>query len=368
MSATRSASLPQRERAQRARESRADDGDIRVNRQRHTANCSWHCGQGGCGSTRCSRFIACSRSATGVQAVPASGESIQIPEIGEDARAAAGRTRLSERDAPLDVRQPRLAKPSLACERLERAVSSARRDERDRRRTGGERHVDGAQKPVVLFGVWHKRRRDQQKHTQRNTKRLEFVRREPESLDRHPLVQALERVRVRSLESHRDLERRPSLVRLSIGLEGSEKSGGPGANQRRMRFDDDVGETGEAGGDVVVVGIGNRSRIEEAAGVVQLHPGDGIVRVVQRPARGGDLRGDGPARRVAFGRVLPEIAHHAAPGTLAAGEEDRGHAGDGSVRGTLVLDEQSLARQGSCCCRAGRRSRTKRSRAAAPAG
>ncbi len=121
-----------------------------------------------------------------------------------------------------------------------------------------------------------------------------------------------------------------------------EEPGRPRSDQRRVRFDDDAREAGEIGSHRVVVVLGHRTRIEEAAGVVQLYLTDALARLVQGPARRGHLRRDRPSRRVAFGRVLPEIAHDAAPRTLAAGEEHRGDTRDRSVAGPLVLDEESL--------------------------
>ena len=82
--------------------------------------------------------------------------------------------------------------------------------------------------------------------------------------------------------------------------------------------------------DGAVVGRRHRATIEKAAGVVQLD--------LPAPERGAQPRVEGPDDlvrnradgRVALSRVLPEVAHHAAPGALATREE---HGGDfGAVR------------------------------------
>ena len=57
-------------------------------------------------------------------------------------------------------------------------------------------------------------------------------------------------------------------------------------------------------------------------------------------------------RRVLRDRVLPQVAHDAAPRALAAGQEDRGHLDDPAVRGPLRFDR---ARPGAATGRAARR-------------
>ena len=46
--------------------------------------------------------------------------------------------------------------------------------------------------------------------------------------------------------------------------------------------------------------------------------------------------------RVLLDRVLPQVAHHAAPRALAAGQEDGGHLDDPAVGGPLRFDEHAL--------------------------
>ena len=64
------------------------------------------------------------------------------------------------------------------------------------------------------------------------------------------------------------------------------------ADERWMRFDDHPRQPGERIRDGVVISLGHGARIEEAAGVIQLHAGHGHGRFAQRRTRRGDLRGN----------------------------------------------------------------------------
>ena len=109
-----------------------------------------------------------------------------------------------------------------------------------------------------------------------------------------------------------------------------------------MGFDDDPIKSCELGGDLLIVAFGHRTRIEEIPRVVQLHLADRLALFPERQPCGCDLRGNRARRRVGRRRVLPEIAHHAAPRTLAAGEKNGRDPHRGSLVGPLVFDNQIL--------------------------
>ena len=113
-------------------------------------------------------------------------------------------------------------------------------------------------------------------------------------------------------------------------------------DQRRMRLDDHARQACDRDSDAIVVIDRHSAGIKEAAGVIQLDLADRLVRAIECLSRPGDLRGNRSARRVAFRGVPPEVAHHAAPWALAAGEEHGAHARDRSVGGQFVLDEYGV--------------------------
>ena len=100
-----------------------------------------------------------------------------------------------------------------------------------------------------------------------------------EPVDGHPLVKPLERAGVRRLEPHRDFERRRAALMTPQRVEepaSSARRPATGCDSTMMR-----GKPARLGRDRVVVVLGHRARIEEAAGVVQLHLTDALARLVQ---------------------------------------------------------------------------------------
>ena len=109
-----------------------------------------------------------------------------------------------------------------------------------------------------------------------------------------------------------------------------------------MAFDDDSFEVGCLLRDGVVVFGRDGFGVEEAAAVVELdltgwgELGEGVV----------DLGGDG-SDGYGFGEgVLPEIAHEAAPGALAVGEEEGGYGDDFFCGGVLLFYEEGVGAVG----------------------
>ena len=109
-----------------------------------------------------------------------------------------------------------------------------------------------------------------------------------------------------------------------------------------MRFDDHVGHAREPCRERLVILIGDGTRIEKAAGVVQLHVIDGVAIPAYGLERVIQLVDERAGGRVLLDRVLPEVAHHATPRALAAGQEDGRHLGDPAVGGPLRLDQDAL--------------------------
>ena len=66
-----------------------------------------------------------------------------------------------------------------------------------------------------------------------------------EVLEREPLVQPIERVRVRGLQAHRDFELRRRRAGAAMAVERREQRSTRGADERGMRFDDHARQPGE---------------------------------------------------------------------------------------------------------------------------
>src|SRR5690606_34180089 len=90
--------------------------------------------------------------------------------------------------------------------------------------------------------------------------------------------------------------------------------------------------------DGVVVRFGNRPGIEEAAGIVELDVPDTGCDRGERLHGGANLGRDGARWRRARDRVLPQVAHRAAPGALGTGQEDGPDADGPAGRVGLLVD------------------------------
>src|SRR5205823_7342874 len=106
--------------------------------------------------------------------------------------------------APENILGRRRSKESLRRERLHRAVSPSRGDERDDGRSAFLSECDGLQQPGVLFLRGHERRRYKKKDAKRHaaaTKSLGGLR---EVIGRHALVQGVQGGGMHGLETDRD--------------------------------------------------------------------------------------------------------------------------------------------------------------------
>jgi hypothetical protein len=107
--------------------------------------------------------------------------------------------------------------------------------------------------------------------------------------------------------------------------------------ERRVAFDDDSFKGGCLCGYGSVVFGWNGVRVEEAAGVIEL---DLAGRWELRECMG-DLRRDDSCWHGFREGVFPEIAHDAAEGALAVGQEDGGYWDGFVFGGEFVFDEES---------------------------
>ena len=235
-----------------------------------------------------------------IETVRAVGEALEVPEVGEDARARPGDSREREVEAALEIGERRRLKDPVRGKGVDRAVSRPRRDERDR---GGaacaarRRSTAAASRPARAAGRTAARRAGRRAAPRRATAGVR--RRGGSSSTRHPLVagdRARRDERSRVPSRLRAWRRSPT----ALGVpSASRKPARARADERRVRLDDDAREAGESCGDRVVVAFGHGARIEEAAGVVQLHAltATPIARAPRRAAA--ICAAMAPARRVA---------------------------------------------------------------------
>ena len=375
------APLAKRERRQRAGESRADDGDVGVDVVHDAWLVARTFAAGAAVRARYGRQDALFE-VHGVQAAPARveavrtvGEAFEIPEVDEDS-AAGGRRPLacrcaastlrsmsSRRGAGTRRRPP--APPSRRCPPASAPVTP-------RSAPQSKRSVDRPKQPGVLLVGRHERRRD--RAGRRAAPRRVDAARRPRRRSRRRVIRLCSRSSASGCAVSRPIATsslRGSHVELSLRSSASRNRSTRGPDERRMRLDDDPRRgPASVGGDGVVVLLRDGARIEEAAGVVQLHLRDGVdAAAPQFVARGGHLRRNGAGGVSSTCRVAPQVAHHAAPRTLAAGEKHRGHARHGPVGGPLVLDDQVLIPPGDRGeGRGARKSTTNRSRASLAPG
>src|ERR1043166_4837320 len=77
----------------------------------------------------------------------------------------------------------------LCSERFHRAVSCARGNEGNHRRTTLLGELDRLQEPAILLVMWHERRGDQEEHAHRDAAPRKCGRRAGEVVERHALVE-----------------------------------------------------------------------------------------------------------------------------------------------------------------------------------
>src|SRR5262245_32287127 len=109
-----------------------------------------------------------------------------------------------------------------------------------------------------------------------------------------------------------------------------------------MRFSDDPREPSQSVGNRIVVGLRYGSRIEQAAGVIQLYLIDGRRLASELPTGLRNLTWNCASGCVGFGGVLPKVTHQAAPRAFASGEEHGCDSCDAPIRRPLILDHYAL--------------------------
>ena len=320
---------------ERAGEAGADDGDVGVDAcAAGSAGMQRSGAARGAGDAARDPLLEIHRRSSGRAArsrqAAQSAKRGEIPEIDEDDRAAPPRrgSCKRQREAALDVQSANGGATNAPCaasaasRRCRRGSGRARRPTR-RRRTR-RRSSAAATRPVRPR---HERRENEQEHTQGDAVRGEGAAAAAKSSSVNRLFRRSSASGMRRLQSHRDFERRRprpssraaasrSRKRRAIADQRADATPrSPATRRRRVARSPDVGRR-------------HRPGIEEAAGVVQLEAGH-TDRRSAGPASGAparDLRRDRAGRRVGDGGVSPQIAHHAAPRALAAGEEHRRHA------------------------------------------
>ena len=152
-------------------------------------------------------------------------------------------------------------------------------------------------------------------------------------VERHPLVEFFERLRVDCLKAKRDLE---------LAAQPVAKLEATIPDQGRVTLDDDPVKIDQARSYRGILGLGNRLAVEETSGVVQLdlaQLGQAATLTFRLAKRKVNLPGDRPGEPGFVERVLPEIAHQAAPRAFPVGKEDRQPIDEAAV-GVALLFEQ----------------------------
>ena len=212
---------------------------------------------------------SCSALAPGIEAVRDSAQKrCKIPEVHEDP-ASWPVARERESSAALDVSSDGARNAPSRRQRLHRAVTRPRRDQRDHRGAGGERDVDRTKQPRVLL-VRAGRTAARSAETRAARHRCAAAR-QPRSRKSSTVIRLFKRSSARGARS-RDPSR-PRVRGGAVPIRGGESAsrnrstrGRPGPDAiRRPR-----GPARRAPRRSAIVAVGNGARIEEAAGVVEL--------------------------------------------------------------------------------------------------
>ena len=184
------------------REARADDGDIGVARcdaemvtpahlvaARARRPAAGRAAPGSCAHSRSRRSVRHSRDSSRTRRDPR-GQRRRRGLGRERAAASNTRSRSFNAGGANGVRRP---------QGLQGAVAAARVGISDTtRRAALESRVDGSAQPHVLLGARHERRKHEQEHAQRRRRaRRSAAAALAKSADRHPLVEAIQRRRMR---------------------------------------------------------------------------------------------------------------------------------------------------------------------------
>ena len=312
------------EREERARESAADDRDVES--LRHADRPQEH-GFGGRAGAVCVRFMNSIRARRSSKQAPheenrprsqRSANTLPAPAV----RGMAPATARSRSASVGGTNSPRRASASIAPFPMRVGMIATRA------RAGLESEHGGADRPLDRLIARNARQPEQHERAKRDLPGSQAIRRAPEVVDRHPLVEGVERFRVNRFEPHRELESAADLFREAMARF---------ADESRVALDDDAIEAIHRERDSGEVLPRERPRIEKAPRVVELRAAGVREFGERRP----DLRGDGTARHRSFRRVPPEVAHQASPRALAVRDENRHDRRDAARLRELLLQKDS---------------------------
>lgn len=163
-----------------------------------------------------------------------------------------------------------------------------------------------------------------------------------ELVEGHALVQPREHVGMRSLQAHGYFEPGANTSPVAgiqlLLLKQIAEAQRSLAYQRRVTLHNHAFKTAQPLRDGWIILKWNCAAIKKTAAVIELHLSRG------GKARQGviNLCGDGTDRNRLRERVLPQVAHQAAPGTLAIGEEDGRDIHEFAGLGPLLLEKEGV--------------------------
>ena len=219
---------------------------------------------------------------------------------------------------------------------IHRAIAGAGGDQRGDRRAAVLRKINRTIDPLDGFVYRDEWRLQQDKGAQSHVIPRDKVCGITKLVERHPLVEFFQRLRVDGLEAKRDLE---------LAAQPVAEPQATIPDQGRMTLDDDPVKIGQARGYRGILGLGNRLAIEETAGVVQLdlaQLGQAAELAFRLAKRKVNLPGDRSGGHGFIERVLPEIAHQAAPRTFLVGEKNRQAIDEAAVGSALLLEQPGV--------------------------
>ena len=215
---------------------------------------------------------------------PALREPLEIPEIDEHPSPVLRMVRASAKLRSMSSRPGARNDPASANASIG-AVARPRRHQRHDGSAAGEGRVDGPQQPGVLL-VRGMNGGEMSRNTRSATPRSSSALAAARSRS------SVNRLFSRSSAAGCAVSRPIATSSCAAGVPGSamaierrEQPIDARAHERGMGFDDHARQPGERRGHLVVVGLRDRARVEEAAGVVQLHAGDGARLHRARPTR-----------------------------------------------------------------------------------
>lgn len=233
-------------------------------------------------------------------------ERVHVPQIGEDAAAAEGKAAIK---GGFKGAERRGREVTGGGEGFHGAVPRARGNDGAAFDAGVECETHGSDRPIKALVVGHERRADEDEGAHGDFAAGQVGDGALEISEGHAFVEAGEDFGVGGFEADGDLQ---------VALEQVAEFPSAPADQGGVGFDDHGIEVGDEVGDGGVVGGRDRVGIEEIAAVVELD----VARKGQAIERPADLGGHGPDGDGVVRGVFPQVAHQAAEGAFAVGDED----------------------------------------------